>query len=110
MKLIFALTAAATLTFIGLGPASADAPATVAATPAAVAATPKKYTLDTPIIALVADPLAKAVIVSNLPDLITHPQYDQFNNMSLNELSRFAPDKLTPAVLGKVQDDLAKLN
>ena len=50
------------------------------------------------------------MIDTDLPDLTKHPQYEQFKTMSLTTLASFAPDKLTPAVLGKVKDDLAKLN
>jgi hypothetical protein len=102
MKTILALGALAALTLSATTPALADpAPATA---PAA------KYTLDTPIETLVADTRARAVIDTDLPDLTKHPQYEQFKTMSLTTLASFAPDKLTPAVLGKVKDDLAKLN
>ena len=95
---------AAALATLGLAaPALADE-ATTAAAPAA------KFTLDTPIETLVADTRARAVIDTDLPDLTKHPQYEQFKTMSLTTLASFAPDKLTPAVLGKVKDDLAKLN
>ncbi len=102
MKPISALVALAALTLSVATPALADpAPATA---PAA------KFTLDTPIETLVADTRARAVIDTDLPDLTKHPQYEQFKTMSLTTLASFAPDKLTPVVLGKVKDDLAKLN
>jgi hypothetical protein len=82
------------------GPALADAPA---------AATAAKFTLDTPIEALVADPQAKAVLDADLPGLTTHPQYETFKSVSLSALASFAPDKLTPERLDKVKADLAKL-
>lgn len=103
MKTIPPLVAVAALTLAGAQPLLAD-PAPAATAPAA------KYTLDTPIETLVADTRAKAVIDTDLPDLTSHPQYEQFKGMSLSVLASFAPDKLTPERLGKVKDDLAKLN
>ena len=103
MKTISALVAAAAFALVGAQPVLAD---TAPSATAPVA----KYSLDTPIETLVADTRAKAVIDADLPDLTSHPQYEQFKGMSLTVLAGFAPDKLTPEVLGKVKDDLAKLN
>lgn len=104
MKSPFAL--AALLMLANAQPVLAD-PAAATSTPSATAA---KFSLDTPIEALIADARAKAVIDTDLPDLTKHPQYEQFKSMSLTTLSSFAPDKLTPERLGKVKDDLAKIN
>ena len=101
MKTILALVALSTL---------AVAQPVLADTPSATMAAATKFSLDTPIETLVADARAKAVIDADLPDLIKHPQYDQFKGMSLTILAGFAPDKLTPEVLVKVKDDLANLN
>lgn len=81
-------------------PTSQSAPATNAA----------RFTLDTPIATLVADAQAKAVIDKDLPGLASHPQFENFKSMSLKDLAGFAPDKLTPEKLGKVQTDLAALH
>ena len=102
MKTPPALAVFAALMLSAATPALAD--------PAPATASAAKYTLDTPIETLVADTRARAVIDTDLPDLTKHPQYEQFKTMSLTTLASFAPDKLTPAVLGKVKDDLAKLN
>ncbi|WP_353230621.1 hypothetical protein [Novosphingobium sp.] len=93
------------LALLSAPPALADAAAT---TPAP--ATAAKFTLDTPIEALVADSRSRAVIEADLPELISHPQFDMFKSMSLTALTAFAPDKLTPERLDKVKADLAKLN
>jgi hypothetical protein len=85
---------------LAAGPALADAPAVAAAA---------KFSLDTPIETLVADPKAKAVLDADLPGLTAHPQYEQFKSMNLTTLAGFAPDKLTPERLDKVKADLAKL-
>jgi hypothetical protein len=104
MKTIPALVSVVALSLIGARPVLADSP------PAAPAPTPAKFTLDTPIETLVADPRARAVIDVDLPDLTKHPQYDQFKGMSLTVLASFAPDKLTPTVLDRVKTDLAKID
>ncbi|NMN05804.1 MULTISPECIES: hypothetical protein [unclassified Novosphingobium] len=79
-------------------------------TPATAPTAGARFTLDTPIATLVADAQAKAVIDKDLPGLASHPQFESFKSMSLKDLSGFAPDKLTPEVLGKVQTDLAALH
>lgn len=83
--------------------AGAVEPAQTAAPTAAAA----KYTLETPVEVLVADPKAKTVLDMDLPGLVSHPQYDSFKGMGLSTLAAFAPDKLTPEVLAKVKADLA---
>ena len=107
MKSISTLVAALGLALTATQPARADAPT---ANPAPVSAPATKFTLDTPIETLVADPRAKTVLDTNLPGLTTHPQFDQFKSMSLTALSGFAPDKLTPDKLDKVKTELASLN
>ncbi|MEG3123469.1 hypothetical protein [Sphingomonas sp. GB1N7] len=89
--------------------ASAQTAAPAPSAPAAPAAATAKFTLDTPIEAIVADPAGKAVIEKDLPGTTTHPMYDQFKAMSLNQVAPMAADKITPAVLAKVQADLATI-
>jgi hypothetical protein len=104
MKKLLALAAFASLATIGAQPVMADPQTPAPATPA------PKYTLDTPIETLVADPRAKLVLDTDLPGLTTHPQFETFKGMSLIALSGFAPDKLTPDRLEKVKVELASLN
>lgn len=80
-----------------------------AAAPAA-AAEATKFSLDTPVEALVADVKAKAVLDATLPGLTTHESYEMFKGMTLNQLSGMAPDKLTPEALAKVATELAKVS
>jgi hypothetical protein len=95
--------------FACLAPAAASAqtaPAMAAAAPAAAA----KFNLDTPIETLVADPAAKAVLDADLGgDVTTNPAYESFKAMSLNQSAPYAPDKLPPAVLKKIETDLAAI-
>jgi hypothetical protein len=81
------------------------APKASAPLPAAAA----KFTLDTPIETIVADPAGKAVIDKDLPGTTTHPMYEQFKGMSLNQVAPMAPDKLTAEALSKVAGDLSTI-
>lgn len=102
MKLV-ALGLAAALSIV---PAAAqDKPAAPAAAPAAGA----KFSLDTPIEALVADPAAKAVVDANIPGITAHPSYEMFKSMSFNQLAPMAPDQLKPELLAKLSTGLAAL-
>jgi len=84
------------------------APVTTPA-PVAPAAKAGKFTLDTPIATIVADPAGKAVIDKDVPGTTTHPMYEQFKTMSLNQLAPMASDKLTPEVLARVGTDLSAI-
>lgn len=95
---LFAALAAVTLT-----------PAAVAQTAPTPAAASAKFSLETPIQDIVADAKAKAVLETNLPGISTHESYEMFKGMSLNQLSAYAADKLTPEVLAKTEKDLAAL-
>ncbi|KTF68199.1 hypothetical protein ACNFJ7_12385 [Sphingomonas sp. HT-1] len=85
-------------------PAAAPAPAQ-AATPASAA----KFSLDTPIEQLIADPKAKAVLDADLPGVSTHPALDQFKTMSLRAVQPFSNGALTDEMLAKVEKDLAAI-
>lgn len=104
MKLIPALVVAASLVLLEAQPVLADSQTPTPTAPAT------KYSLDTPIETLVADPRAKTVLDADLPGLTSHPQFETFKSMSLTALSGFAPDKLTPDRLEKVKTELASLN
>ena len=94
-------------------PAAAPAPAAPAATTTTtttttVAATPK-FTLDTPIETIAADPAGKAVLDTDLANITSHPMYDQFKQMSLAQVQPMSQGQLTDAALAKVKTDLAAL-
>ena len=102
---LFAALAAVSLTPAAI---AQTAPAPAPAAPATAAAT-AKFTLDTPVQDLVADPKAKAVLDADLPGLSTHESYEMFKGMSLKQLSSYAADKLTPEVLAKTEKNLAAI-
>ena len=90
-------------------PAPAPAPATTPA-PAAAPAAAAKFNLDTPIETLVADPAAHAVLTADFGgDVTANPQYDNFKAMSLNQVQPYAADKMPPALMKKIEADLAAI-
>jgi len=92
-------------------PAGAPAPdaAPVAEAPTATASPATKFSLDTPIEAIVADPAAKAVLDKDVPGLSTHAQFESFKTMSLNKLAPMSNGAISNAVLAKTGKDLASI-
>lgn len=76
---------------------------------ASAPASAARLNLDTPVEAIVADPAGKAALEANLPGVTTHEQYEMFKSMGLRQLAGFAPDRLTPEVLAKVETALAAI-
>jgi len=62
---------------------------------------------DTPIETIVADPAGKAVIDKDMPDLQSHPSFEQFKAMSLRQLEPYSGGAITDALIAKVETDLA---
>ena len=79
------------------------------ASSSADAARPSHYDLDTPIEAIAADPAGKAVLDRDLPGLTTHPMYEQFKTMSLNDVQPMSQGAITDPALAKTKVDLAKV-
>lgn len=101
MRVLVALVAAFTLA----APLAAQETSTPA--PAAPVAAAAKYTVDTPIETIVADPAGKAVIDANMPGLTTHAMFDQFKAMSLKQLAPMSGGKITDEGLAKIGPALA---
>ena len=87
--------------------APAPAPASEPAPTPDVAATAAKFTLDTPIEAIAADPAGKAVLEADFPGMLTHPMYDQFKGMSLAAVQPVSQGGITEEQLAKAKVDLA---
>jgi hypothetical protein len=87
------------------------APAAPAAAPAATAdaAPAAKFTLDTPVETIAADPAGKAVLVADFPEMLSHPAYDQFKALSLNALQPLAQGAITDEMMAKAKADLAAI-
>jgi hypothetical protein len=77
--------------------------------PAAAPAAATKFSLDTPIEAMLADEKAKAVLDTDIPGLSSHPALDQFKSMSLKAVQPFSNGALTDEMLKKVETDLAAI-
>lgn len=75
----------------------------------ATAASAARLNLDTPVEAILADPAGNAVLDAALPGLAAHEQYNAFKQMGLKQLANYAPDKLTPEVLTKIETALAAI-
>ena len=106
MKLLLAPALAAIAT-----PALAQDPHAGHAMPAAPAAATAatRLNLDTPVEVIVADAAGKDVLDANIPELATHEHYNSFKQMGLKQLANYAPDKLTPEVLAKIETGLAAI-
>lgn len=81
---------------------AAPAAPAVAKAPAAAA----RFSLDTPVETLMADPKAKAVVDGAVPGIAAHPMYEQFKTMSFNQLAPMAPGQLTAETLAKLKTGL----
>lgn len=99
---LLAMTAAPA--FAQTAPAPAPAPAPAATADAAAAG---KFTLDTPIETIAADPAGKAVLDADFPGMLTHPAYEQFKGMSLNAVQPMSQGAITDAQMAKAKTDLA---
>ncbi|MEG3174927.1 hypothetical protein U1872_01695 [Sphingomonas sp. RB3P16] len=80
--------------------------ATITTTTTTTAATSAKFTLDTPIETIAADPKGKAVLDTDLQNITAHPMYDQFKSMSLAQVQPMSQGALSDAALAKVKADL----
>ncbi|WP_448660104.1 hypothetical protein ACPVPU_06240 [Sphingomonas sp. CJ99] len=66
-------------------------------------------TLDTPVEALAANPAAKAVLDKHFPEMLSHPMYDQFKQMSLKQLQPMAQGQITNDMMTAAEKDLAAI-
>ena len=106
--LLLAALTAASPAFAQTTPAPTPAPA-APATSAAAPAAATKFSLDTPIETLAADPAAKAVLEGAFPGLTTHESYDMFKSMSLSQLQPMAGGKMTDEAMAKAKAGLVAI-
>ncbi len=66
-----------------------------------------KFTTDTPIETIAADPAGKAILDKDMPGLTSHPAYDQFKAMSLKAVQPMSQGAISDEALAKVATDLA---
>ena len=87
----------------------AGAPLAASALPTVVAVQEAKFSVDTPIEQLVADPAAKAVVEKHIPGIDQHPAYDQFKAMSLRQVAPYSEGLITEAMLNAMDAELKAL-
>lgn len=75
----------------------------------APAQAPAKLTIDAPIEQLMADPKAKAVVDTHLPNVESHPAYGQFKGMSLKAVQPLSGGMITDELLAKIAAGLAAI-
>ncbi|GAA0321009.1 hypothetical protein GCM10009087_34110 [Sphingomonas oligophenolica] len=92
-----------------LAQTAASAPAPAMAAPAAGAVATPKFSLDTPIETIAADPAGKAVLDADFPGMLTHPAYDQFKGMSLTAVQPMSQGAITDEQMAKAKTDLTAL-
>ena len=68
-----------------------------------------KYTIDTPIETIAANPAGKAVLDKDLPGLTTHEAYDSFKSMSLKDVQPMSNGAISDAALAEAGADLASV-
>lgn len=111
MKLL--LAAACAVAAIASPAAAQDTHAGHAMPPAAPAPAPAqpaaRLNLDTPVETVMADPAGKSVLDANVPELATHEHYEAIKGMGLRQLAAYAPQKLPPELLAKVETALAAI-
>jgi hypothetical protein len=68
------------------------------------------YTLDTPVERIAADPLGKAVLIRDLPGLMSSKNYPLFSDMSLAQIASLSGGRLSQTKLSLVRQDLMQLS
>ena len=68
-----------------------------------------RFTLDTPIETIAADPAGKAVLQADFPGMLDHPSYPDFKANSLAQTQPMSQGQMTDAQMAKAKDDLAKI-
>lgn len=100
---------------LALGATSAAAMQAQPTTPAAPAesttptAPAARFSLDTPIEVLAADPGALEVLEANLPGITSHPAYPQFKSLSLRQVQPFSQGFITDEIMTRIGTALAAL-
>ncbi|WP_133366345.1 hypothetical protein [Qipengyuania sediminis] len=80
-----------------------------AAPAASPAATQARFTLDTPLGELMADPTARAVVEGVIPGMDKHPSYEMAKGMSLKQIQPYANGAITDEQLAKIGTGLAAI-
>lgn len=90
-------------------PDPAPAPEPAPAEPSTASPTRAHFSLDTPIVDLLADPRAKAVLDKDMPGLSTDENLSKFSGLSLRRLAPLSGGQMSAELMGKLAYDLAAL-
>jgi hypothetical protein len=101
-KSTIALLMGLTLAFAATGEVLAQAAAPAAAQPGA------KLSIDSLVGDLIKDSDAKAVLTTDIPEVVSNPQLTMGYGMKLRDVAQFEPT-LTAEMLGKIDKDLAAM-
>lgn len=107
LKTLFAATAA-TLLIAGAG-AGAGAGAVWAEAAPAPAAHVAHPTIESPIEALINDPVTNAVVQKHLPGVEKHPAYSQFKGMTFRQVAPYSEGHITDELIAAIDADLKAL-
>lgn len=89
--------------------AAQNAPASEAPEAPAAEEVAAPLTINTPIVDLMADEGAKAVVEAQIPGIEQHPAYNQFKGMSLAVIQPFSEGMITDEMLAAIAAGLAEL-
>lgn len=103
------LTCAALFLMTAAPLAAQTTPAAPASPAPAAPASTAKFSTNTPIQDVVADPAGKAVFEKDLPGMTAMPEFDTFKAMSLRTIQPYSNGKLTDELLAKIDADLAAI-
>jgi hypothetical protein len=91
---------------LGLGLA---ANATAQTPPRRVQAPTSRFSIDTPIVQLIANPAAKAALDRHMPNLSSHPQLAHFQNQSIRALAASPHASIPAARVQALQAELVRI-
>jgi hypothetical protein len=70
---------------------------------------PATIGLDSPLRQWLKNPKARAILERHIPGMFSNPAIQSASAHSIRTLARFAPDRLTPAILQAIEADVAAL-
>lgn len=90
--------------------AASLAPAVAAqAPPKRVVAPVTRFSIDTPIVQLLANPASKAALVRHMPTLASSPHLQQFEKISIRQLAANPHASIAAAKIKALQADLIRI-
>jgi len=79
------------------------------APPPAATQAPAGLTIDTAIVDIANSPEGKAVLDRHLPNLLSHPSYEQFKSLSLKQVQPYSNGGITDDQLAAIDAELKTL-